>query len=63
MVCSTLLPWLSWSIAQATAKGSERAEEWKSERWGSFKFYVRAMSGWRREKDDVIGGGEREKRG
>lgn len=24
MVCSTLLLWLSWSIAQVTAKGSEK---------------------------------------
>lgn len=63
MVWSTLLLWLSCAIAQVTAKGSERGEEWKSERWGSFKFYVRAVSGWRRRRDDVIGGGEREKRG
>lgn len=35
----------------------------KSERWEVSSFYVRAMSGWRRDRDDVIGGGEREKRG
>lgn len=62
-VSSTLLLWLSCSIAQVTAKGSEKGGKNGKVKGGEVSSFMSEQCQAGEERDDVIGGGEREKGG